>query len=75
MAWIQTSRSSSCECHSDSAKAAASCVLPDDLSHAPGPRPGPEPGPGSSTRSGINATAAPAGSAAARSGTVSNRSV
>ena len=73
MASIQTSRSTPPDCHSDSAKAAASWVLPDDLSQscASGAAAGPGKAAGAAARSGTSATAAPAGSAAARSGAVS----
>ena len=74
MASIQTSRSTPPDCHSDSAKAAASWVLPDDLSQscASGAATGPGEAAGAAARSGTSATAAPAGSAAARPGAVSS---
>ena len=73
MASIQTSRSTPPDSHSDSAKAAASWVLPDDLSQscAPGAASGPGRVAGAAARSGTSATVAPAGSAAARPGDVS----
>ena len=74
MASIQTSRSTPPDCHSDSAKAAASWVLPDDLSQsgASGAASGPGRVAGAAARSGTSATAVPAGSAAARPGDVSS---
>src|SRR6202012_2535428 len=73
VAWIQTSRSSRRECHSDSAKAAASWVLPDDLSQSRAA--GSPAGPGHAPRRGTTAPAPPARSTAVRSGAVSSRSV
>jgi len=62
------------DCHSDSAKATASWVLPDDLSQfcASGAATGPGKAAGAAARSGTSATAAPAGSAAGRAGAVSS---
>ena len=73
MASIQTSRSTPPDCHSDSAKAAASWVLPDDLSQscASGAPTGPGNAAGAA-RSVTSATAAPLGSAATRRGAVSS---
>src|SRR5215469_4499589 len=62
------------ECHSISAKAAASCVLPDDLSQScpSGAATGVGTAAGAAARSGTSAIAAPAGSCAARLGAVSS---
>ena len=75
MASIQTSRSTPPDCHSNSAKAAASWVLPDDLSQSCASGAATGPGAGAGARSGTSATAAPAGSSAARPGAVSSRAL
>jgi hypothetical protein len=72
VASIQTSRSTPPDCHSDWAKAAASWVLPDDLSQSCASEAATEPGTGAAARSGTSATAAPAGSAVGRPGAVSS---
>src|SRR5215467_14521951 len=73
VASIQTMRSTPRDCHRDSAKAAASWVLPDDLCQCRASRAATGPGDAvrSDPRAGTSATAAPAGSAAARLGAVS----
>jgi hypothetical protein len=64
---IQTSRSTSRLCHSESAKLAASWVLPHDASQSRDPLP--------TGRAGTRATAVPGRSAAPRLGAVSSRAV
>ena len=75
MASIHTTRSTPPDCHSDSANATASWVLPDDLNQSWASGTAARPGSRTAGRSGTSATAAPAGSAAARSGAVSSRAV
>ncbi len=75
MASIHTSRSTPRDCHSDSAKAAASWVLPDDLSQSCAAGTAAGPTAGAAARSGTSATAAPAGSAAVRPEAVASRAL